>query len=117
MSYNLKNYPKVVTATIASGGTTSEEINLADFTLNGIFLPSTFDGTTITFTASPESGGTFVAVEDAAGSTYTLTTSGASKYIPITNLAIFSGLQYIKVVSGTSQSTTDTVLTLALRPL
>lgn len=103
------------TATIAASGTTSEAVDLSGCDLCGIFVPSTFDGTTITLTASTTIDGTFVAVQDGNGNAFTITTT-ASRYAPVNNLAIVAGLRYIKLVCGT-QSTTDTVFTLALRPI
>ena len=103
------------TATVASGETTSEEIDLSGTELVGIFVPSTFDGTTITLTAASTPGGTFVTVQDGDGNAYTITTT-ASRYAPIKNLALLAGVRYIKLVCGTSQSTSDTVFTLACRP-
>lgn len=102
-------------ATITSGQTTSGEIDLSGADLCGLFIPATFDGTTVTITASPISGGTFVTVQS-AGADYTLTTT-ASKYCPIENLAVVAGLRFIKLVAGTAQSTTDTIITLAARPI
>ncbi len=104
------------TATVASSGTTSEAIDLAGTDLVGIFVPSTFDGTTITLQASTAIDGTFVEVQDGEGSALTITTA-ASKFAPIPNLATIAGIRYLKLVTGTSQSTTSTVFTLALRPI
>ncbi len=104
------------TATVAATGTTSGAVDLSGTDLVGIFVPSTFDGTTITITASTAIDGTFVAVQDGDGSTFTLTTT-ASRYVPVKNLALISGLRYIKLVAGSTQNTTDTVFTLALRPI
>lgn len=104
-----------LTATIASGQTESGEIDLGGADLCGLFIPSNFDGTTLTIKAASAPGGTFVAVQ-AAGADYTLTTT-ASKYCPIENLAVVAGLRFIKLVAGTSQSTTDTVITIAARPV
>ena len=103
------------TATIASGATESEAVDLGGLELAGIFVPDTFDGTTLTIKAAPSLNGTYVTVmeEDADFSV----TVAASRYVPIENLALFAGAQYIKLVSGTAQATTETVLTLALRPL
>lgn len=106
-----------LTATIASGGTTSGAVDLSGCTLVGLFIPSTFDGTTITITASTTLGGTYVTVQDGDGSSsaFTITTT-ASRYVPLDNLAIPAGLVFIKLVAGSSQTTTDTVITLAVRP-
>lgn len=116
--------PKVsyetVTVTIADSTTVSNAIDLHGTTPVGIFLPSTFDGTTVKFQASTAIDGTYVAVEDGAGTPaeITLTTSAASKYVAISAAMQeqLRGLRYVKLVTGT-QSTTNTILTLALRPI
>jgi hypothetical protein len=105
-----------VTVTIASSTTVSNAIDLHGASLVGFFLPSTFDGSTISLQAASSLNGTYVAVQDGAGSDYTLTVA-ASRYIPIPNLAVTAGLRFIKLVTGTAQTTTDTVITLALRPV
>jgi hypothetical protein len=110
------NYGK--TATVAVGGTTSGEVDLGDEALVGIFTPSTMEGTTITLTAAPAPGGTFVAVQDGDGSSSSFTvTTAASRYVPLDSLAILAGLRFIKLVCGSTQTTTDTVFTLATRPI
>lgn len=111
---------ETVTVTIASSTTVSNAIDLGGTTPVGIFLPSTFDGTTVKFQASTAIDGTYVAVEDGAGSPaqITLTATAASKYIAIP-MAVqdqLRGLRFIQLVVGT-QSTTDTVITVALRPI
>lgn len=105
-----------LTATVASGQTTSGTVDLSGTQLAGIFVPSTFDGTTISFNALPSASGTAVAVQDGSGNAYSLTTT-ASRYVPIPNLAIFAGIRFLQIVCGTSQSTSDTVFTLATRPV
>ncbi len=104
-----------LTAIIASGQTTSGEIDLNGNTLCGLFLPSTFDGSAITFEAAHTSGGTYVAVQDGAGNAVSKTVS-ASKYITL-NPADFAGIRFLRLVAGTAQSATDTVITLAVRPV
>lgn len=106
------------TVTVASGGTTSGALDLHGCTPVGFFLPSTFDGTTIKLTASTTIDGTYVAVQDGAASPadITYTTSAASKYVAVTNPDALLGLRFIKVVLGT-QTTTDTIVTVAVRPL
>lgn len=106
-----------LTATVANGATTSGEVDLQGTQLVGIFVPAEFDGTTITITASPTSGGTFVTVQDGDGSSsaFTITTT-ASRYVPIDNLAMVAGLRFVKLVCGTAQ-TGATTFTLATRPV
>jgi hypothetical protein len=109
--------PLVRTVSVAVNGTTTDEIDLGrGQQLFGIFVPSTFDGTTITMTASPTSGGTFVTVQDGYGSTFTITTT-ASRYAPIPDLGITAGLRYIKLVCGSTQTTTATEFTVVTRQL
>lgn len=100
-----------LTATIATSGTTSGAVDLGNRKLVSIFLPSTFDGTTITFTASTTLGGTYVAVLNPLSGAAVSYTVAASRVINI-NPADFAGLRFIKIVAGTTQSTTDTILTL-----
>lgn len=109
------NFPSTKTVSIAVSGTTSAEIDLEDNDVVGIITPSTFDGTTITFTGAAVSGGTFypVAASNAASTAYTVTTT-ASILTPIP-ASVFAGVRYIKVVCGSTQTTTDTDLILLLR--
>lgn len=104
-----------LTATILSGATTSQEIDLAGADLCGLFMPASFTGTSIKITASNASGGTFVTVQDGLGADYSLTVS-ASKYIPVSNLALVAGLRFIKLVSGSSEGA-DRSIILAARPI
>lgn len=108
-------YPQEQTVTITVDGTTSAEIDLSNYDLVGLSTPSTFDGTTITFTGSATTGGTFypVAASNAASTAYTITTT-ASIFTPI-NPDVFTGLRFIKVVCGSTQTTTDTDLIIHLR--
>lgn len=109
-----------LTATITVGGTTSGEVDLGGTMLVGVFLPSTFDGTTLKISAATASGGTFVTVETGAGTPadVTITGSAASKFVPLAaaDRDIVRGLRFIKLVAGSTQTTTDTVITLATIP-
>lgn len=117
---NVTNYQPndvyTLTATVASGQTVSGAIDLMGTDLTGIFVPAEFDGTTITLQAATSLAGTYVAVQDGAGNAVTLTTT-ASRYVPISNLALITGLRYVKLVCGSSQTTTDSVFTIAARPI
>lgn len=103
------------TASIASGQTTSGEIDLGGCALVGVFMPAAFTGTTLKIQTAPASGGTFVTLQDGAGSDYSLTVA-ASKYVPVSNLAIVAGMRFIKFVSGSSEAA-DRTITLATRPV
>ena len=112
---------ETVTVTIASSTTVSNAIDLHGTTPVGIFLPSTFNGTALTFQASTAFDGTYVAVEDGGASpaNVTLTATAASKYIaiPAAIQEQLRGVRFLKVVTSTAQADTDTILTLALRPI
>lgn len=103
-----------VTITDVEDTTPTDGIDLIGMTLVGIITPSTFDGTTITFTACDTYGGTYLGVYDKTGTLYTVTTA-ASRYniIPPADTA---GIRFIKPVT-TSQSTTSTVLVFVLAPV
>lgn len=103
-----------LTATIASGQTTSNEIDLSGCSLAGLHMPAAFTGTTLKIIASPTTGGTFQNVIS-AGSDYILAVA-AGKYVPIENLAIVAGLRFIKLVSGSGEAA-DRNITLAVRPV
>lgn len=103
------------TVTITSGQTQSGAVDLDGTTLCGLLLPSTFDGTTITFQTSDTLAGTYVDIQDGTGASASVTCA-ASKYIALDPLA-FAGIRFLKLTAGTSQSTTDTIIILATRPL
>lgn len=108
-----------LTATFASGQTTTGEVDLAGTMLVGVILPSTFDGTAMTLSAAPAAGGTFVSVQNGAATpaAVTLTTSAASTFIPLAaaDRDIARGLRFIKFTAAT-QTGSDTVLTLVTIP-
>ena len=91
--------------TIAASGTTSAAINMNGLSLVGIFIPAAFTGTTLTFTGSPDAA-TYYPVKNSSGAvSYTVTTS---EYIAI-NPQDFYGLQYIKIVSGSTEGSARTL--------
>lgn len=105
---NIRN----ITATIANGQTKSGAIDLDFATLCGIFLPAAFTGTALTFEASATETGTFVPVVDGAGASVSKTVA-QGQYVYL-DPAIFAGLRFIKVVSGSSEGAARS-LTLATR--
>src|SRR4051794_6316465 len=105
------------TVTMASGGATSAAIDLHGGVLCGFFLPAEFDGTALTFTAASDPAGTFVAVKDSGGTAITFTVAASGYYgLKADQINVLKGCRFLKLVSGTSQSTTDTIITLAVRP-
>lgn len=96
-----------VTASIASGDTESAVLNLGGFALTGIFLPAAFTGTTLTFEAAPTAGGTFVPVTDQAGDPISYTVAQGT-YVAI-DPKDFQGIQFIKLVSGSTEGADRTL--------
>lgn len=94
--------PSKAIATIASGATTSNEIDIAGATILGFIFPAALTGATIGLEMSDEAGGTFVTVGDGAGGDLSVTFT-ASQYEPITNLALTKGITHFKVVSASSE--------------
>lgn len=98
-------------AVIAAAGTTSAAILLYGLRAVGIFIPSAFTGTTITFTVSSD-GVTYVPLYDSAGTQVSITVS-TSRYIYF-DPVIFAGIAYLKVVSGSTEGTARTLTIAAL---
>lgn len=94
----------VQTATIASSGTTSGEIDLGGTTLVGIEIPSAITGTSMTFTTASAAGGTFVPIQNGGTGVALSVTIAASKRIPLGGYPEFKGCRFIKLVSGSSEA-------------
>jgi hypothetical protein len=103
------------TVTITSGTATSDAEYLGDLTVLGLRVPSTFDGTTVTFTGSDTLAGTYDPIYNDDGSAYSVTTA-ATRYT-VVDYTKFLGVLFVKLVAGTSQTTTDTIITLYLAPI
>ena len=104
----------MITKTVTlPAGTKTAAIDLAGFTLVGVQLPTTFTGTTMTFEASSAIDGTFVAVKagtSGAALSYTVAQATWAALDP----KDFYGLNFIKIVSGSSESA-DRTLVLTLK--
>jgi hypothetical protein len=99
-------------ATIAVGGTASSVVTLDGYAMGMIHMPSTLEGTALTFTVCDTYGGTYIALEDSAGNAVAVTVEASKAYaLPE---ALF-GAPYAKLVMGSTQTTTDTVIPVTLR--
>jgi hypothetical protein len=101
------------TATIANAATESGHVNLKGHTLLGIYIPVGFEGTTITFEASPDDGATWLPVHDEDGNELTLTVA-AGTFVKI-DPSLLCGVDDVKLI--VSAQTGSIILTLATRPL
>lgn len=93
------------TATIANGGTTSGEIPLRGRMVVGFRIPAAFTGTTITFTGSEVSGGTFSSIYDSDGNQVSAAVA-ASRFIGLSGAEAdaVSAAPFIKLVSGSAEA-------------
>lgn len=108
-----KTVVKFGDAIIADNGTASAEVDLQNGTLVGVFIPTGFLGTALTFTTTAVEGGTHVAIEKSDGNALSYTVE-ASKFYPI-DPKDFYGVRFVKFVSGTSETAGPLTLTYAYR--
>jgi hypothetical protein len=111
-----KDFTKTVT--IEVGNTESDSINLGGASIVGIFPDTNIKGTSVKFKASADNA-TFVDYikNDSAAPPVVSdveATVTANKWLGL-NATDFAGIQYVKLVSGTTQAGSDSVITLVLR--
>lgn len=90
---------KKVKVSIASGGTTSGMADLQNRRLLAIQMPAAFTGSALTFQGSHD-GETFATLYS-SGSDVSVAVA-AGKYVAI-DPAIFAGVEYLKVISGSAE--------------
>jgi hypothetical protein len=105
-------YESVITCTVTSTATVSGATDLTGYRNFGLIVPSTFDGTTITFQVSDTSGGTYVALYDITNTQVSMTIAASRAYDLPGELMVW---RYMKIVCGTTQATTDTVFQLVAK--
>lgn len=94
-----------LTATIASGQTTSGVVNLSGLLPVCLQMPATFTGTTVTFQGSFD--GTVFQPINAGGVAYTETVT--TSVMVVLDPTMFQGLKQIKIVSGATEGTTRAI--------
>ena|SRR6188768_1874293 len=106
---------RVRSVTLPNGAATpTAGLRLGMDTLLAVRSPSTYDGTTMTFTVCDTLAGTYDTVYNEDGTAYTITLA-ASRFTPV-DYTKFLGALYLKPVAGTNQ-TGDTILSLLVSPL
>jgi len=112
---------ELVNATISSGTSLSNSVNLGGLRLFGFVMPSEWDAADISFQASVDGGTTWNDIYDgnvATGGTEYVIDAAASRYI-ILDPTAFCAITMIKIRSGTSgtpvNQTTNRKLQLVLR--
>ena len=98
-------------ATIAVNDTVSDAVDFRAYSMCGFSLPSTFDGTELSFQVSYD-GATYQALYDTAGALVTVTCAASQCADAPTQLAPWN---YFKVVSTTTQTTTSTAIAVSLK--
>ena len=97
---------KVHTVTIANGATVSSELRVGYRTsVVAIVTPAALTGTAVTFQGSVD-GSTFVPVYNEA-TQYSVNVS-TSRYVAL-NRSVLSGLQSLKIVSGSAEAADRTI--------
>ena len=105
---------KTQSVVVANGETSSSEVDLSDLLLCGVYIPAVVEGTTLTFTVSNATGGTFLPMWTAAsGAVVAYTIDATGCYVAL-DPSLFAGVRYVKAVLGSQ--TGDVTLTLTLRP-
>lgn len=103
----------VLQATIADAATTSNAVDLRWHRLYAVYVPATFEGTTLAVHASDGLDGTYFPLYDDAGTAVSLTVA-ASRVVGIDSAAgAMAAVRYIKLVAGTAQTGPTTLVLLA----
>lgn len=88
--------------TIPAAGDTTDAANCQEFAPVGIYIPTGFEGTSVTFLACDTEDGTFVEVTDENGSAITKTVAAAT-YVYL-DPSEFAGIHFLKIVSDSTES-------------
>ena len=112
MSEKLNRRANIGATTIPVSTATSEVITTDGYAFGGYILPATFDGTAMTFLVCTEYGGTYVALEDSDGNAITHVVEASKAYVFPPELFAFP---YAKLVAGSNQTTTDTVISFSVK--
>lgn len=91
-------------ATIANGASQSGAIDVSDYVIAAIQMPTSWTTAAITFLASATKDGTYYPVYDDAGTEVTIASANAAASRVIVNKAVIeqlAGLRWIKLRSGT----------------
>lgn len=98
----------VTTATIANGANDSAAVDISAARAVGLEVPSTFDGSVITFKVATASGGTYQVLRDINNEVVTMTVQASTSYDLPGELTAWP---FMKVVATTAQTgATDLVV-------
>lgn len=94
------------TATILSGATSSDAVQLNGYGMVGIILPATLTSTAMTFTGSQD-GSTYTALYNTSGTQLSITV--AASRIVLFVPGDFVGINYLKLVAGSAEGADRTI--------
>lgn len=103
-----------IPVTLAVSETTTPEIGVDEHeVITGFIIDGNLTGTSLSFTAAATHGGTFVAVEDDASAAVSVTvaTSTVAMLTTPAKIAAIAPLKHFKIVSGSTQATNPSVIT------
>lgn len=88
------------TVTVASGNTTSDNVNLNGFGMVGLILPAALTSTAMTFTGSQD-GTNFTALYNTAGTQLAITI--AASRLVLFSPGDFVGINFVQLITGTAE--------------
>ena len=100
-----------VTIVIATSTTVSGAVDLGVYRPVGLLIPATADGTVLNFQTSYD-GTNYADLYDDVGNKVAVTFVAATARQVALQPALFCGVRYLKIVSASAQTTTDTVFKL-----
>ncbi len=89
-------------------------IRIIDASFGGLLIPSTVNGTSLSFTVSDTESGTFYALQDADGASIALTISSGTAAAVALPPELFA-FNFFKIVTATAQADTDTQFVVTLK--
>lgn len=102
----LRSQMAATNVTVANGETTSGEFDARGYGSFGLVVPSTFDGTAISFTVASATAGTYQALYDIGNNQVTMTVAASRSYdLPAELMA----WPFWKIVCGTAQGGAGTI--------
>jgi len=102
------------TCTIAINGTTSGAVDLEDFEIAGLILP-TLVSANLTFTVSSTLTGTYVALKAKGAAALSITATTGGFAVSSDDLTGLKGYRYVKIVADAAQTTTARIFTWILK--
>jgi len=90
--------------TILISGTDSSVVDLEDFTILGLIIP-TLDSTDLTFKVCNTAGGTFIGLKVLAGTSALTITATTGNFAVVSNdLEGLSGYRYVQIIASAAQN-------------